>query len=170
MSPQIANAFVYGSMRFQTDFTRIKTVNKGKDMIGGIVMVLTVIWVYQSLMKAKKSNVLMWVAGCAVLFFASEFMAQIFCIEIIDALGGKDIGSDYDPSLVDVRDRKTSEGAGGSFMPVVCELLPSILAFLLVAIVRTQFILKEALTPANLFSGVKEMFESIKNSFKTSGN
>jgi hypothetical protein len=31
MSPQIANAFVYGSMSIPTDFTRIKTVNKGID-------------------------------------------------------------------------------------------------------------------------------------------
>ncbi|OAI17290.1 hypothetical protein A1359_06375 [Methylomonas lenta] len=139
-------------------------------MIGGIVMVLTVIWVYQSLMKAKKGNVLFWVAGCAALFFASEFIAQIFCIEIIDAIGGKDIGSEYDPSLVDVRDRKTSEGPGGAIMPVICELLPSILGFMIVAVIRTLFIMKEALTPANLFSGVKEMFASIKNSFKTSSN
>ena len=136
-------------------------------MIGGIVMVLAAIWVYQSLMKAKKSNVLMWVAGCALVFFASEFIAQIFCIEIIDALGGKDIGGEYDPSLADVGDRKTSEGPGGMFMPVVCELLPSIAGFMIVAVIRTQFILKEALTPANLFSGIKEMFASIKNSFKT---
>lgn len=139
-------------------------------MIGGIVMVLTVIWVYQSLMKAKKGNVLFWVAGCAALFFASEFIAQIFCIEIIDALGGKDIGGEYDPSLVEVRDRKTSEGPGGTIMPIICELLPSIAGFMIVAVIRTLFIMKESLTPANLFSGVKEMFASIKNSFKSSSN
>jgi len=121
-------------------------------------------------MKAKKGNVLWWVAGCAALFFGVEFLTQIFCIEIIDALGGKDIGSEYDPSLTDARDRKTQEGAGGTFMPVLCELLPSIFGVLAVALIRTQFILKEALTPANLFSGIKELFISIKNSFKTSSN
>jgi hypothetical protein len=42
--------------------------------------------------------------------------------------------------------------------------------FLSVSVIRSLFIMKEALTPANLFSGVKEMFESIKNSFKTSSN
>lgn len=139
-------------------------------MIGGIVMVLASIWVYQTLMQAKKPNVLMWVAACAVAFFAVEFIAQIFCIEIIDALGGKDIGGQYDPSLTDVGDRKTQEGAGGWFMPIVCELLPSIAGVLAVALIRTLLILKEALTPANLFSGIKEMFVSIKNSFKTSSN
>lgn len=139
-------------------------------MIGGVVMVLVAIWAYQSLMKVKKPNVLLWVAGCAAVFFATEFLTQIFCIEIIDALGGKDIGGEYDPTLTDVGDRKTQEGAGGWFMPVVCELLPSAAGVLVVAVIRTQFILKETLTPANLFSGIKEMFVSIKDSFKTSGN
>ena len=139
-------------------------------MIGGVVMVLVAIWVYQTLMKAKKSNVLMWVAALSVLFFATEFLAQIFCIEIIDALGGKDIGGEYDPSLTDVGDRKTQEGAGGWFMPVVCELFPSIAGLLAVAAVRTLVILKEAPTPANLFGGIKEMLVSIKDSFKTSSN
>ncbi len=137
-------------------------------MIGGIVMVLTAIWVYQTMMKAKKSNVLMWVAACAAAFFAVEFIAQIFCIEIIDALGGKDIGGQYDPSLTDVGDRKTQEGAGGWFMPVVCELFPSIAGVLVVAAIRTLVILKEVPTLANLFSGIKEMFLSIKDSFKAS--
>jgi hypothetical protein len=131
-------------------------------------MVLTAIWVYQTMMKAKKGNVLMWVAACAVAFFAVEFISQIFCIEIIDALGGKDIGGQYDPSLTDVGDRKTQEGAGGWFMPVVCELLPSIAGFLTVAVIRTVVIMKEAPIPANLFSGIKEMFVSIKDSFKAS--
>ncbi|MDD2761609.1 MAG: hypothetical protein PHH11_15120 [Methylomonas sp.] len=139
-------------------------------MIGGIVMVLTAIWVYQSLMKAKKSNVLMWVAALSILFFVIEFVSQIFCIEIIDALGGKDIGDTYDRDLASVSDRRTQENPGGFFVNSLCELFPSIAGVLVVALIRTQFILKEALTPANLFGGIKEMFESIKNSFKTSGN
>jgi len=137
-------------------------------MISGIIMILIAIWVYQTVIRAKKGNVLWWVAGSAVVFFASLVLADIFCIEIIDALGGKDIGGDYDPSLTDARDRKTQEAAGGLFMPAICELFPSILSFLVVAVIRTQFILKEALTPANLFSGIKELFTSIKDSFKTS--
>lgn len=139
-------------------------------MIGGVVMILTAIWVYQTLIKAKKVNLLWWVAGCALLFFAVEFLTQVFCIEIIDALGGKDIGGEYDPSLTDARDRKTQEGPGGFFMPFLCEMLPSVAGVLSVAVIRTLFILKEALTPANLFSGIKELFGSIKDSFKTSGN
>jgi len=139
-------------------------------MIGGVIMILTVIWVYQSLMRAKKGNVLMWVAGCAIVYLVIQVLFYNVNIMIIDALEGKDVGGEYDRELTSVGDRKTQEGAGGWFMPVIFELLPPIAGFLAVAFIRTQFILKEALTPANLFSGVKEMFESIKNSFKTSGN
>lgn len=139
-------------------------------MIGGIVMVLTVIWVYQSLMKAKKDNVLMWVAICAVVYLVVQVLFYNINIMIIDALDGKDVGGDYDRELTSVGDRKTQEGAGGWIMPVIFELLPPIAGFLAVSVVQTLFILKQALTPANLFAGVKEMFESIKNSFKTSGN
>ncbi|WP_347988122.1 hypothetical protein [Methylomonas sp. AM2-LC] len=139
-------------------------------MISGVVMILAAIWVYQSLIKVKKGNLLLWVTGSCIVFFAILFLSDLFCIEIIDALNGKDIGGEYDPSLTDVGDRKTQEGAGGLFMPAVCELLPSILAFVGVAFIRTFFITKEALTPANLFSGLKELLISIKDSFKTTSN
>lgn len=139
-------------------------------MIGGIVMILTVIWVYQSLMRAKKDKVLLWVSVCAIVFLVVQVLFYNINIMIIDGLDGKDVGGEYDRDLTSVGDRKTQEGAGGWFMPVLFELLPPIAGFLSVSVIRSLFIMKEALTPANLFSGVKEMFESIKNSFKTSSN
>jgi hypothetical protein len=139
-------------------------------MIGGIVMILTVIWVYQSLMRAKKDKVLLWVSICAVVFLVVQVLFYNINIMIIDGLDGKDVGGEYDRDLTSVGDRKTQEGAGGWFMPVLFELLPPMAGFLSVSVIRSLFIMKEALTPANLFSGVKEMFESIKNSFKTSSN
>jgi hypothetical protein len=139
-------------------------------MIGGVIMVLTAIWIYQSLMKAKKSHVILWVAACSVLFFITEFATELFCIEIIDALGGKDIGGTYDPSLAEVHDRKTQEGAGGLIMPFLCELLPSAAGVVAVAVVRSLVILKQGLNPATLFEGIKEMFLSIRDSFKTTSN
>ena len=140
-------------------------------MIGGVVMILTAIWVYQTLIKVKKTNLLYWVAGAALLFFTTEFVSQLFCIEIIDALNGKDIGGNYEPGLTDIGDRKTQELAGDNFlMSFVCELMPTILGVLAVAVVRTLFITKEALNVANLFSGIKELFISIKDSFKTTTN
>lgn len=139
-------------------------------MIGGVIMVLTAIWVYQTLMKAKKPNVILWVAACAALFFITEFMVSLFCIEIIDALGGKDIGGNYDPSLAEVHDRKTQEGPGGLIMPFLCELLPSFVGVVAVAAVQSAVILKQGLNPATMFGGMKEMFLSIRDSFKTSSN
>ncbi len=139
-------------------------------MIGGFVMVLTAIWIYQSLMKANKSNVLMWVVGCSIVYLVIQVLFYNVNIMLVDALEGADIGGDYDRDYTSVGDRKTQEGAGGWFMPVVFELLPPIAGVLAVALIRTQFILKEALTLANLFSGIKEMFVSIKNSFKTTSN
>lgn len=139
-------------------------------MIGGVIMILTAIWVYQTLIKAKTGNVLLWVAGCAIVFLVIQVLFYNVNIMIIDGLDGKDVGGEYDRDLTSVGDRKTQEGAGGWFMPVFFELLPPIAGVMAVALIRTQFILKEALTPANLFSGIKELFISIKDSFKTSSN
>lgn len=139
-------------------------------MIGGIVMILTVVWVYQTLIKTKTSNLLMWVAGCAAIFLAVQFMSYNLNIMILDAFDGKDISDQYERDLTSVGDRKTQEddASGGSFLPYLFELLPPSLGFLTIAFIRNRFILKEALNVANLFSGIKDMFMSIKNSFKTS--
>jgi len=139
-------------------------------MIGGIVMVLTAIWVYQTMMKAKKNNVLLWVAGCAIVFLVVQVMFYNVNIAIVDGMEGKDVGGEYDRDLTSVGDRKTQEGAGGWFMPVLFELLPPAAGVLSVALIRTVLILKEAVTPANLFSGIKDLFISIKDSFKTSSH
>lgn len=136
-------------------------------MISGIVMVLVAIWIYQTMMKARKGNVLIWVAGLSLAFFFAVFIAQVFCIEIIDALGGQDIGDNYDRDLTSVGDRRTQENAGGFFINSLCELFPSFAGVVLVGIVRTLVILKEPLTVGNVFSGLKEVLMSIVNSFKT---
>ena len=139
-------------------------------MIGGVIMVLTTIWIYQTLIKVKKGNTLLWVAGCAGLFLIMQFLFYTIDVEIVDALDGKDPSDAYERDLTSVGDRKTQEGVGGAILPRFLELLPPIAGFLSVAIVRLLFITKEALTPANLFSGLKDLFSSIKNSFKTSSN
>jgi len=139
-------------------------------MIGGVIMILTTIWVYQSLMKVKKGNTLLWVAGCAGLFLAMQFLFYTLNIEIVDMFDGKDPNEAYERDLTSVGDRKTQEGVGGAILPTFLELLPPTAGFLSVAIIRTLLIMKQALTPANLFSGLSELFSSIKNSFKTSSN
>lgn len=137
-------------------------------MIGGVIMVLTCIWVYQSLMRAGKDNVTMWVAICGVIFFAVQFFLVDSTVYIMEAL--KDAPEGYERELTSVGDRKNEGGFQGFFgvlLSLFLELMPPIAGFIAVAFVRTKVILKEALTPANLLSGIKEMFSSIKQSFKT---
>ncbi|MBS3965149.1 MAG: hypothetical protein KGZ80_11795, partial [Methylomonas sp.] len=117
-----------------------------------------------------KNNVLLWVAGCAIVFLVVQVMFYNVNIAIVDGMEGKDVGGEYDRDLTSVGDRKTQEGAGGWFMPVLFELLPPAAGVLSVALIRTVLILKEAVTPANLFSGIKDLFISIKDSFKTSSH
>ena len=137
-------------------------------MIGGILMILIAIWVYQGAMQVKKPNALFWVAGCALLFFAVQWLLVQLNIVIIDTYQGDDIGGNYDRDLTSIGDRATDEqGTGGVFLNVLFELLPPFGAFLAVALVRTKFILGAPLSVSNLFSGIKEMFIGIKNSFKS---
>jgi hypothetical protein len=139
-------------------------------MIGGVIMVLCTIWVYQTVMKIKKPNALFWVVGCAALFLLMQVMFYNINIMIVDFLDGKDVSDEYERDLTSVGDRKTTEGIGGAILPTFLELLPPIAGFLSVAIARTLFITKEALSPSNLFGGLKELFGSIKNSFKTTNS
>lgn len=138
-------------------------------MIGGIIMVLVSIWVYQSLVRANKENVMMWVAACAALFFAVQFFLVDVNVFLLEAF--KQDPEGYERDLTSVGDRKNEggfQGFSGGFLSVFFELMPPSVAFLAVAVFKTKFILKEALTPANLFGGIKEMFGTIKQSFKDS--
>ncbi|MGR9051674.1 MAG: hypothetical protein ACU84J_03415 [Gammaproteobacteria bacterium] len=138
-------------------------------MIGGVVMILVVLWVYHSLVQAKADKTLFWVVVCAVVFLAVQYAAYLMNIELLDLLK-TDIGSDYERGAASVGDRKNQggfQGVGGFMLSVFMELLPPLLGVLAVALVKTKVILKQALTVANLFGGMKETFTAIKESFKT---
>jgi hypothetical protein len=143
-------------------------------MIGGVVMVFVAIWIYQSALKAKVSNVVMWTAICAAAFFVVQAVFVNFNIYFIDLLNGTDVSGsngEYERDLTSVGDRKTQDdigGFGGGLLSTLFELIPPVMGFLTAAFIRNRFILKEALTIPNLFSGIKEMFLSIKQSFKDS--
>ena len=55
-------------------------------MISGMVMIFVALWFYQSAVKAKASNVLMWVAIGAVGFFALVWAFQSVNIYILKHL------------------------------------------------------------------------------------
>lgn len=139
-------------------------------MIGGIIMIFAVLWVYQTVMKVSKGNVLMWVAISAGVFFAVQMLLVQANVYILESIRGGGGDANYERDLLSIGDRKNEggfQGVGGFFLSVFFELMPPIAGFLAVALVRIKFITKESFNIANLFSGIKEMFKSIAQSFKT---
>jgi hypothetical protein len=137
-------------------------------MIGGIVGLLALIWVYQTTTKANVTNGVVWVMICAAAYLASQFIMIGAANYVVEAMRA-DQGEGYDRELTSIGDRKNMggfQGGKGTFMSVFFELFPPIAGFLLVAVIRTKFVLKESLTKSNLFSGIGDMFRSIKESFK----
>jgi hypothetical protein len=137
-------------------------------MIGGIFGLLALIWVYQTTTKANVTNGVVWVMICAAVYLASQFIMIGAANYIVEAMRA-DQGEGYDRDLTSIGDRKNMggfQGGKGTFMSVFFELFPPIAGFLLVAVIRTKFVLKESLTKSNLFSGIGDMFRSIKESFK----
>ncbi len=130
-------------------------------MIGAIVMIFAVIWIYQSGIKAKTSNIFMWLGICAAVFLASQVLLYDVNIYLADLFNGKDVGTEgYERDMTSVGDRKNEEGfqsMGGSFLSYFLELMPPLVGFLILAVIRLKFITKESLSLPNLFSGLSDM-------------
>ncbi len=138
-------------------------------MIGAIVMVFVLIWVYQTATKANVNNTIIWVMICAGVFVASQVILIYTSVYLLEAFRGGGGDEGYERDLMSIGDRKNVggfQGSKGSFLSVFMELMPPVVGFLLVAVIRTKFVLKESLTKTNLFSGFGDMFRSIKDSFK----
>lgn len=139
-------------------------------MIGGIIMIFVALWIYQSAMRAKTSNVMMWVAIGAAAFFVVQLGFIDINLYILEAVRGGEGGSDYERDLTSIGDRKNEggfQGFGGVLLSLYLELMPSVVGVLAAALIRIKFITKEPITVGNLFGDLKEMFVSIKDSFKT---
>jgi hypothetical protein len=137
-------------------------------MISGMVMIFVALWFYQSAMKAKASNVLMWVAIGAVGFFVLQALLVNINIYILESFRASEGGAGYE--AIQGADRKNEGdflGFAGILKSLYLELSPSIVGFVAIAFVRLKFITKESFSVANLFSGLKEMFQNIKHSFKS---
>lgn len=139
-------------------------------MIGGILMIFAALWVYQSANKAKVNNSLMWVAIAAGVFFVVQTLLVQANVYILEAIRGGGADAGYERDLLSIGDRKNQggfQGATGFLLSVFFELMPPIAGVLAVAVVRLKFITKESFSIGNLFSGIKEMFVSISQSFKS---
>lgn len=139
-------------------------------MIGGIIMIMVALWIYQSAMKAKVNNVLMWVAICSVAFFVVQLLLVQLNVYILESIRGGGADTGYERDLLSIGDRKNEggfQGVSGALLSIFFELMPPIAGFLAVAVIRNKLVLKEEFNLGNLFSGIKEMFQGIKESFKT---
>jgi hypothetical protein len=137
-------------------------------MIGAFVMILVALWIYQSAMQAKLNNVILWVGAAAVAFFILQTLMIDVNIYFLESVRGNEGGDSYE--TVNGGDRKNEggfQGFGGVIESLYFELMPQILAFLAIAFLRLKFITKQSFSIPNLFSGLKELFVSIKYSFKT---
>lgn len=138
-------------------------------MIGALIMIFSILWVYQSAVRGKVNNPIIWVIGCAAVFFASQTLLIWGSVDILESLRGGEGDANYERDLISIGDRKNMggfQGAKGSFISIFMELMPPIVGFLIIAVIRSKFMLKQSLAPSNLFGGLKEMFQSIKQSFK----
>lgn len=138
-------------------------------MIGALIMIFSILWVYQSAVRGKVSNPIIWVIGCVAVFFASQTLLIWGSVDILESLRGGEADANYERDLMSVGDRKNMggfQGAKGTFISVFMELMPPMAGFFVIAVIRSKFMLKEPLSIGNLFGGLKEMFQSIKQSFK----
>ncbi len=139
-------------------------------MISGAIMILVVIWFYQTARQQKTDNLMLWVAGAGFVFLGTVWAFDILNVSILESFRGSESTEGYERDLMSVGDRKNEggfEGAKGVLLSSFFELVPSIAGFFAVAVMRVKFILKASFAPANLFSGITEMFVSIKDSFKS---
>ena len=133
-------------------------------------MILAVLWVYQSAMKAKVNNPLLWVAIAAGVFFAVQTLLVQANVYILESIRGGEADANYERDLLSIGDRKNQggfQGVGGFLLSVFFELMTPVAGVISVAVVRLKFITKESFSIGNLFSGIKEMFTSIARSFKS---
>ena len=94
-----------------------------------------------------------------------------FDIYLLEALRSSEGGAVYEgENGADRKNEGDFQGFGGVLESLFFELMPQITGFLAVAVLRNRFMLKEPLTVTNLFSGIKELFVRIKDSFKTTAN
>lgn len=137
---------------------------------GGIISILIAIWIYRTAIQLKMANVWYWVAASAAIFLTVQ-LGMIFVNATIIEIFAVDTTSTYDDAGgLNARDNADAAGlqtgAVGTVIGIIFELLPFIVPFLIIAYLRLKFMTKESFSAANLFSGIKEMFISIGQSFK----
>ncbi len=139
-------------------------------MFGGLISILIAIWIYRTAIEAKTGNTLYWVAGSVIVFLSVQLMMTYFNAIIVDSYD-RDLGGGYDDAGgLNVRDHSDTaglqSGSGGTLIGIIFEILPLIVPFFIIAVIRQLLMLKQSFSFFGLFGGIKDMFAGIKNSFK----
>jgi hypothetical protein len=99
-------------------------------MIGAVIMILVAIWIYQSALKAKMPNVLLYTAGAAVIFFITQFMLIEFNVNVFSLDGSKTESKMMAPTDEACEDDKTTntkagdkDGDMGQFKGTSCSMV-----------------------------------------------
>lgn len=141
-------------------------------VFGGIISILIAIWIYRTAVEAKTGNTFYWVVGSVVAYLLVQTIMIYFNAMIIEIADG-DVSDAYD-SAGGLNSRDNSDtaglqsGTGGTFIGIIFELLPFIVPFFVVAVLRLVLMLKQPFSIGGLFGGIKEMFVAIGDSFRTS--
>jgi len=140
-------------------------------VLGGLIAIFIAIWVFRTAVQEKTGNTLLWVGASFVIFLAAQVSMIYFNIMIIEIFDG-DVSSTYDTAGgLNARDNSDTaglqSGTGGTFIGILFEILPFLVPFFLVAVLRQVVMLKQAFNAKELLSGAKEALMSIKGSFKT---
>lgn len=141
-------------------------------VIGGLLAIFIAIWIFRTAVQEKTGNTLLWVAGSFVTFLAIQVTMIYFNVMIIEIFDG-DVSSTYDSAGgLNARDNSDTAGlqtgTGGTLIGILFELLPFLVPFFIVAVLRQLVMLKQAFNLKELLSGTKSALMGIKDSFKTS--
>ena len=148
-------------------------------MIGGFIIILVAMWMYQSALKSEKSNLLLWVVVGSITFFIVQMILVKMNIIVMDMIRESDGAIDAtNRSLISIGDRAGRDDNSGSLFGIIfsiyLELFPPFIGVVAAGLVRIFFILDEQPTKdnlvsylkINLFAGIVPMLVSIKDSFK----
>jgi hypothetical protein len=140
-------------------------------IFGGLIAILTAIWIYRTAREDKIGNAFYWVAGSFVVYLTLQVLMIYFNLMIIETFDA-DVSTEYDAAGgLNARDNSGTaglqSGPGGTIIGIIFELLPFLVPFLAIAFIRLKLMLKQPFSVSALFGGIKEMFIAIIQNFKT---
>jgi len=141
-------------------------------VFGGLIAIFIAIWVFKTAVQEKTGNTFLWVVASFVVFLAAQVSMIYFNSMIIEMFDG-DISATYDSAGgLNARDNSDTAGlqtgTGGTLIGILFELIPYLVPFFLIAVIRQMVMLRQPFKAKELLNGSAAILVGIKNSFKTS--